>query len=199
MLARSLAPVAVVALMFASAAHAQAPLNLRGKIVALTGDALAITTRDGVAATVKLAPGWGVSSLKKVTAAEIKPGSFIGTTEEDHADGRGRSLEVHIFPPGVKLGEGHYAWDLKPGSNMTNGTVGKVDAVDGGRQLEISYPTGQRKVVVPPDVPIVAIAPGDKTMLVPGALVFIRAVKTPDGSYASNHVTVGDKVSPPPM
>ena len=64
------------------------------------------------------------------------------------ADGSGRSLEVHVFPPGVKIGEGHYAWNLRKGSMMTNGTVGKVTVGPKGRELQISYPTGQRRVVV---------------------------------------------------
>nr|QQZ50609.1 hypothetical protein JKL49_03660 [Phenylobacterium glaciei] len=90
---------------------------------------------------------------KSVTAAQIVPGSFIGTAEMPQKDGTGRSLEVHVFPPGVKMGEGHYGWDLKKGSMMTNGTVGKVVASKSGSAFDVSYSTGVRKIVVPAKTP----------------------------------------------
>lgn len=86
-----------------------------------------------------------------------RPGSFIGTAMPKK-DGTGKSLEVHVFPPGVKMGKGHYGWDLKKGSMMTNGTVGQVVAKKGSRHWEVSYSYGKRKITVPANVPIVQIA-----------------------------------------
>ena len=92
------------------------------------------------AAGVGLTPTWTVAVMKPVAIDAIQPGSFIGTSEMPNKDGTsGKSLEVHVFPPGVKMGEGHYGWDLKPGSMMTNGTVGKVVAgKKGSRELDVS-------------------------------------------------------------
>jgi hypothetical protein len=103
----------------------------------------------GKLVTVGLSGSWTVSVMKPIGIDAIQPGSFIGTAEMPQADGTGRSLEVHIFPPGVKMGEGHYAWDLRPRSMMTNGTVGKVAAGRHGRELDVTYPSGTRHLVVP--------------------------------------------------
>ena len=102
-----------------------------------------ITGRDGKTVNVNLAPNWAVAVLKPIPVDQIQPGSFIGTTEMPQPDGTGLSVEVHVFPPGVKMGEGHYPWDLEPGAMMTNGTVGTVAAVSGGRALDVSYPPGR--------------------------------------------------------
>ena len=95
---------------------AQIPMeNIRGKVKSLDGDKLTVATREGKTAIVTLTKTWGVAVMKPVDLEAIKPGSFIGTTEiEKPGGGGGESLEVHVFPPGVKIGEGHYPWDLKP-------------------------------------------------------------------------------------
>jgi hypothetical protein len=115
------------------------------------------------------------------------------------ADGTGRSLEVHVFPPGVKMGEGHYGWDLKKGSMMTNGTVGKVVAGAHGQELDVSYSTGVRHIVVPPNTPIVQITPGDRAMVKPGVKVFLISIKTPAGALVTNGVAIGEPGKAPPM
>ena len=173
--------------------------HLRGKVTSLTGDALVIQPRHGKPATVKLSADWAVVVMKPVDVSAIQPGSFIGTTEIEKPDGTGHSLEVHVFPPGVKIGEGHYPWDLKPHSMMTNGTVGKVVAGSKGRMLEVAYPGGVRHILVPPNVPIVATAPGDRAMVKRGVSVFMVTAKLPDGAVGANRVLVGLNGAPPPM
>lgn len=195
------------ALMSATVAAAQpappagqpAPQVVRGTITAVEPNALTLTSRAGQPMTIALAPDWSVQVTKPVTVAAIQPGSFIGTSEMPQANGTGRSLEVHVFPPGVKMGEGHYGWDLKKGSMMTNGTVGKVVAGAHGQELEVSYSTGSRHIVVPPKVPIVQITPGERAMVKPGTKVFLIAVKTPNGGLATNGVAVGEAGKAPPM
>ncbi len=142
---RSFLAAAAFSLVVAGAAHAEAPAApafapkiLRGEIVSLAPDKLTLKTREGKLVDVALTRTWSVSLTKAVTAAEILPGSFIGTTNMPESEGVGRSLEVHVFPPGVKMGEGHYGWDLKPGSMMTNGTVGKVMSGAKGRELDVA-------------------------------------------------------------
>ncbi len=172
---------------------------VRGVVTQVKPDALVLKGRDGKPVTVALADKWTAAVLKPIPATAIQPGSFIGTAEIPQADGVGRSLEVHVFPPGVKMGEGHYAWDLKPGSMMTNGTVGKVVASPKGRELDVSYPTGTRHIVVPPRVPIVQITPGDRSLIKPGVSVFMIAVPSPSGGLVANSVSTGENGAPPPM
>ena len=176
-----------------------APNNIRGKVVSLTADKLVVKPKHGARITIKLSPDWAVVVMKPVDVGAIQPGSFIGTTEIETPDGAGRSLEVHVFPPGVKIGEGHYPWDLKPGSMMTNGTVGQVIEGAKGRMLEVAYPGATRHILVPPNVPVVATAPGARSLLAPGVSVFILPGKTPDGALAANRVLVGVNGAAPPM
>ncbi len=188
-----------VAILAGGAAAQGVQDHLRGKIVSLTADSLIVQPRHGKPQAVKLAPDWAVVVMKPVAADAIQPGSFIGTTEIERPDGVGHSLEVHVFPPGVKIGEGHYPWDLKPRSMMTNGTVGKVVAGSKGRMLEVAYPGGVRRILVPPGVPIVATAPGDRAMVKRGVAVFIPTAVGPGGGPTANRVLVGQGGAPPPM
>ena len=134
--------MAVAATLVAGSAHAQAPAApsvVRGVVTAMDAASITVKGDRGAVQKVGLTPNWSVAVMKPVTLDAIKPGSFIGTAEMPKKDGTGRSLEVHVFPPGVKMGEGHYGWDLKKGSMMTNGTVGQVVAgKKGSRQLEVS-------------------------------------------------------------
>jgi hypothetical protein len=174
------------------------PQFIRGTVTAVTPTSINLTSREGRPVTLSLTKDWTVSVTKPVTAAQIVPGSFIGTAEMPQANGVGRSLEVHVFPPGVKLGEGHYGWDLKKGSMMTNGTVGKVVASGSGQAFDVSYSTGVRHIVVPPKTPIVQIVPSDRALIKPGVKVFIAALPTPSGLVA-NSVAVGENGKAPPM
>ena len=177
-----------------------APTIVRGTITKVSANAVIVRARDGALVTVALSPDWSVQVTEPVTLDAIQPGSFIGTAEMPQANGSGRSLEVHVFPPGVKMGEGHYGWDLKKGSMMTNGTVGKIlPGAHHGRELDVSYTTGVRHIVVPANIPIVQITPGTREMAKPGAGVFLVAVKTPAGALATNGLAVGEGGKAPPM
>ena len=175
------------------------PQIVRGVITGMTPTSLNIHSREGASLTIGLSKDWGVQVTKPVTVAAIQSGSFIGTSEMPQANGTGKSLEVHVFPPGVKMGEGHYGWDLKKGSMMTNGTVGKVVAGAHGQELDVSYSTGVRHIVVPPKTPIVQITPGDRTMVKVGTKVFLIAIKTPAGALVTNGLAIGEPGKAPPM
>jgi len=42
-------------------------------------------------------------------------------------DGSLNAVEVHIFPESMRgTGEGHYPWDLRPQSTMTNANVEQI-------------------------------------------------------------------------
>jgi hypothetical protein len=197
------AVLAFAAAAFATAAAAQAPpapTALRGKVASLSGNVLTVRPDKGPPQAVTLAPTWSVSVMKPVAIDAIQPGSFIGTAEMPNKDGTGRSLEVHVFPPGVKMGEGHYAWNLKPGSMMTNGTVGKVVAGKrGSRELDVSYSYGTRHITVPATVPVVQIAGGAREQVKPGVPVFMLVQKGPNGGLTAGSVAIGENGARPPM
>jgi hypothetical protein len=196
--------IAFAALAIAGAASAQtpappAPTVVRGTVTALTDSSMTVKTDKGPQ-TVGLTPSWSVAVMKPVAIDAIKAGSFIGTSEMPNKDGTsGKSLEVHVFPPGVKMGEGHYGWDLKPGSMMTNGTVGEVVAgKKGSRELDVSYSYGKRHITVPANVPVVQIAPGKRDLVKVGTPVFMVVQKTANGMMAGS-VSVGENGAKPPM
>lgn len=195
-----LAGLTALALTIPFAVLAQAPPGVaRGEIVSVINDTLTLKPADGPPVTIALAKDWSVTLLKPVDVDAIQPGSFIGTAEMPQKDGTGRSLEVHVFPPGVKAGEGHYGWDLRKGSMMTNGTVGKVSAVVKGRELDVTYPDGERKITVPKGVPIVLFTNGDRSMIKAGIAAFLIVVKTPDGALTANRIAIGENGAKPPM
>lgn len=192
--------LAAIALLAPLVAVAQAPPGVaRGTIEALNGDTLTLRTDAGQTETIALAKNWNVTVLKPVSVDAIQPGSFIGTAEMPRGRNTGRSLEVHVFPPGVKAGEGHYPWDLRKGSMMTNGTVGKVTASPGGRVLLVTYPHGERRIVVPTGVPVVEFTNGDPSLVRPGIPAFLIVAKTPDGGLASSGIAIGENGAKPPM
>ncbi|MBL8773100.1 MAG: hypothetical protein JNK30_17085 [Phenylobacterium sp.] len=194
--------VAAAVTLAAGASQAQAPAApsvVRGTVTALDAGSMTVKGQKGVT-KVNLAPQWTVAVLKPVTPDAIKPGSFIGTAEMPQKDGTGRSLEVHVFPPGVKMGEGHYGWDLRKGSMMTNGTVGTVVAGrKGTRQLEVSYSYGKRTINVPANVPIVQITPGQRSQVKVGTPVFMVVQKTANGQLMAGSVSIGENGAKPPM
>jgi hypothetical protein len=204
---RSLAIGLAALTLAAGGAFAQAPAPaapptptvVRGTVTAISDTALTVKTDKGPQ-VVNLTPTWSVAMTKPVAIDAIQPGSFIGTTEMPSKDGStGKSLEVHVFPPGVKMGEGHYGWDLKPGSMMTNGTVGTVvNGKKGSRELDVSYSYGKRHITVPANVPVVQIGPGKREMVKVGTPVFLVVQKTPTGMMAGS-VSVGENGAKPPM
>ena len=120
---------------------------------------------------------------------------------------------MHIFPESMRgLGLGDRAWDLKPQSTMTNGTVGSATndrAASGtvggavakteGPTLTIEYQNhAEKKIDLMPDTVIVSYAYGSKDELKPGAQIFIpAATRQSDGSLMTARVNVGRGVAPP--
>jgi hypothetical protein len=194
--------VAAAVTVAAGAAWAQAPAapsTVRGVVTAMDAASLTVKGQKGVT-RVNLAPQWTVAVMKPVTPDAIQPGSFIGTAEMPQKDGTGKSLEVHVFPPGVKMGEGHYGWDLRKGSMMTNGTVGTVLAGrKGSRQLEVSYSYGKRTITVPANVPIVQITGGQRSQVKVGTPVFMVVQRGANGQLTAGSVSIGENGAKPPM
>jgi hypothetical protein len=95
-------------------------------------------------------------------------------------------------------GDGHRAWDLGPNSTMTNGTVGDVVTTN-GRTLTIKYKGGEKKVVVPDDVPIVNLEPGDRSLLAVGTKVVLFAKKGADATLTAGFISAGKNGVTPPM
>lgn len=200
------APALLAGAMFAAApavlaqpAPAATPIGVRGTVTAFAGDTLKVHTRSGQDLEVGLTKDTAVRAVTLSKVDEIKAGSYIGSAAVPQADGSLKALEVHVFPPSMRgSGEGHRAWDLGKNSSMTNGTVGDV-VVTSGRTITVKYPDGEKKIVVPADVPIVSLNKGDRSLLVPGAHGVFFVSKAADGSDVVGRATVGVNGVVPPM
>jgi len=184
-----------------SVAVAQDTVRIRGTIDRVEGPIYVVKLRDGTESKVSLAENALVVAIVKATLADIKQGSFVGTTGMPQPDGSQKATEVHIFPEAMRgTGEGHYPWDLQPQSTMTNANVEQTVAGVDGQVLTLNYKSGEKKIIVTPQTTIVTYVPGDKNELRPGAKIFISAAKKQaDGTLQTPRINYGKDGLTPPM
>lgn len=198
---------AIIALLIAAistVAVAQTPANppvrIRGTVEKFDGQNLTVKARNGETVSIKLADNFMVMGVAKANAADIGSGKFIGTTTVGEREGALVALEVHIFPEAMRgTGEGHYDWDLRPTSKMTNANVANVVNMGKDRVLTVQYKGGEKKVLVPEDAAVVAFTPADRGELKPGAPVFLNSQRQADGTLTAPRVNVGLHGQVPPM
>jgi hypothetical protein len=183
-----------------AAAQQAPPMRIRGTIEAVDGPVLSIKTREGNDVKVRTTDNVAVFGVVKTSLAEIKQGSYIGVTAMPEPDGTQKAVAVHIFPENQRgAAEGFRPWDQRPNSTMTNATVAETVAGTDGQHILVKYKDGEKKVVVPPDTPIVTFVAGDKSEMKPGAKVIIfSTAKKEDGTLEASRVNVGrDGITPP--
>ncbi|HEY0286169.1 MAG TPA: hypothetical protein VGC62_04050 [Pseudomonas sp.] len=189
------------ALMIASPSQAQdaTPTRVRGAITAIEGDVMQVHTKNGEDLQVNLNKDTVVRGVTLGEVSEIKPGSYIGSAAVPLPDGTLKALEIHVFPPELAgTGDGHRAFDLGKDSSMTNGSVGDL-VTSNGRTITVNYKGGQKKIVIPDDVPIVNLVPGDRTLLKPGVKIVMQAQKASDGALSALSISAGENGVAPPM
>ena len=197
----TLGAVSLALAFAASPAWAEGTVRVRGTIEKVEGNAFVIKSREGTELKVVPADNELIVAIVKASTGDIKQGSFVGVTGMPQADGSQRAIEVHIFPEAMRgTGEGHYAWDLRPQSTMTNANVEHaVTAVD-GQTLTLKYKDGEKKIIVPPEATVVTYTTGDKSELKPGTKIFVAAAKKlPDGSLEAPRINYGKDGLTPPM
>ena len=206
-------------------AHAAAPApHVRGTVTSIKGETVEIKTDDGKTDTVMLTDKTRFIAVTKSSLDKIDKDSYIGTATKDVGN-KLIALEVVIFPEAMRgAGDGHYDWDPLPdhtlaggsavSSTMTNGTVssaaaagGKVNstmtngnvatsaAAGGAKQLTVTYKGGEQQILVPPNVPIVMLAPGKRDDMKEGSKVVVTTAK--DNNTASGIAVGLDGVMPP--
>jgi hypothetical protein len=200
-LQRMLAAAGFALVCIALPASAQETVRIRGTIESVDGDVYVIKNRDGAEMKLTMTDKPLFVAIVKATMADIKPGMFVGSTGMTQPDGSQKAIEVHIFPESMRgTGEGHYDWDLKPNTKMTNAnveqTVGGVD----GQMLSVKYKDGEKKLLVTPETAVVTYVVGDKSDLKPGIKIFVGAAKKgADGTWQTPRVTYGKDGLTPPM
>ncbi len=187
--------------MSVALAQSQPPIRVRGIVTAFVGDELQVKSREGQDLKIHMADTTKVNILSPIKLGDIKAGSFVGVTALQNGPGNSlQALEVHLFPEALRgTGEGHYAWDLEPGTSMTNANVDAIVDVNDGKELVLSYKGGSQKIIVPQGVPLVTFIPADKSQLVPGAKVLVITQRGEDGTLKALRISVGKDGMKPPM
>lgn len=183
------------------ASHAQEPTpqRLRGQVTRVDGDVIYLRAPNGVPATVLLAPDATVISVTPAKLSDIQPGRFVGTAARPEPGGRWRTIEVHIFPVGSRLGEGHHPWAPEPGATMTNADVTAAAVKAGNGTMTLTTGGQTYEFDVPKRTPIVAMAPGTRAQIKKGARIAIgRAQPAAGGSYTAKNIEVISAPNYPP-
>ena len=215
---------AVVAAPTLALAAAPAP-HVRGTVASIKGDTVEIKTDDGKTDTVMLTDKTRFIGVTKSSIDKIDKDSYIGTATKDVGN-KLIALEVVIFPEAMRgAGDGHYDWDPLPdhtlagggavastmtngnvsaasaaggkvNSTMTNGNVSTAAAAGGAKQLTVTYKGGEQQILVPPNVPVVLLAPGKRDDMKEGSNVVVTTAK--DSNTAAG-IAVGIDGATPPM
>jgi len=195
-------------------ASSQAAANVQpqfsgGVVNKLEGQTLTVMV-NGAPATFQLTSTTSIMATHKGSLADIKPGSFLGTSNIPSPDGSGASTEVHIFPPGVKLGEGDRPMAPAPSGaaqrmtngtvsaaspaagaqRMTNGSAGNVSTTAQGVQMDVAYQGGSRHIVVSPTTPITVMSSAKPGDLKPGTNVLVGYVPGPGGTKTASFINI---------
>jgi hypothetical protein len=170
------------------------PVRLRGIIEAVDGNVVTVKAAGGVDAKVMLADKAVIIAVVKATLAEIKEGTFLGSAAIPQADGTQKAVEVHIFPEEMRgTGEGHRPYPPVANGTMTNGSASgaTVSGIEGST-ITVKYTGGEKKIIVPPNAPILRYEIGGKADLKPGAhFTVLAATKKPDGTFETSRINVG--------
>jgi len=194
MIQRTLAALSLALICIASpASAADDTVRIRGTIERVEGPVYVVKNRDGAELKLTVTDNPLFVAIAPSTMADIKPGMFVGSAGTMQPDGTQKAIEVHIFPESMRgTGEGHYDWDLKPQTKMTNGNVEQTVAGVDGPLLSVKYKDGEKKLVVTPETVVVTYVPGNKDDLKPGTRIFVAAAKKqPDGTLQTPRITYG--------
>ncbi|WP_185076619.1 DUF5666 domain-containing protein [Pseudomonas frederiksbergensis] len=199
-LIRNASVITLISLFTAGAAQAADAqgMRIRGEITGVSADMLKVHAKNGDNLVINLTKDTQVRAVTLANIEDIKPGSYIGSAAIPQQDGTLKALEVHVFPPELAgSGDGHRPFDLSKDSTMTNGSVGDL-VVSNGRTLTVNYKGGQKKILVPEDVPIVNLAPGDRSLLKVGVKIVTSVTPSADGTLTAQSISAGkDGVTPP--
>ncbi|MBI4193887.1 MAG: hypothetical protein HY526_02285 [Betaproteobacteria bacterium] len=176
--------------------YAQSNVRVRGTITAFDGSTISVKSRDGTDAAIALSEKTVIIATQPIAITEIKPGDFLGVTSSKRDDGTLAAFEIRRFPK--PLNPGHRPFDGRSDQTMTNATVSAMVRSASGRELTLTYEGGAQKIVVPADASISTLVPGDRSYLVPGAIVNLTAVPGAGGKMTALRIQVSrDGVRPP--
>jgi hypothetical protein len=190
---RTLVAASLALICAAFSASAQETVRIRGAIERIEGPVYVVKNRDGAELKLTVTENPLFVAISPSTIADIKQGMFVGSAGTMQPDGIQKAIEVHIFPESMRgTGEGHYDWDLKRGTKMTNANVEQTVAGVEGQMLPVKYKDGEKKLLVTPETVVVTYVMGNKDELKPGTKIFVAAAKKQaDGTVQTPRITYG--------
>ena len=200
-------PAVLACAVLAQGAAAQDIPRIKARILSFDGKNLSITSGTaGQTLTVGLMPATRLMYEEKLDAAALKPGDYLGATLAKNG-GVWEAREIHLLPQALQgAGEGLYPLPAAPEQRIVTGAVsgndGKTISVafrgsvgsdgatctgraprQGGCKGEVSFTRNAK-------APVVAIRPGDKSILVPGKVAAISVVAGPNGQLVTPGLTI---------
>jgi hypothetical protein len=191
-----------------------------GVVQSFDGKTLSIKTTDGAVVAASLAPDARITLSVKKTVADIKPGDFIASGGTRGPDGKIHANEIRIFSAPGGEGQfpmsqpGQTMTNATVKEVMTDATVKQVGG-GGAPVIKLTFHgagapgsanctgraadapggpgtgcIGETEFEVPANVAVVAILPGDASMLKPGAKVSVNVAKAPDGTTSAARITI---------
>lgn len=173
------------------------PTRLTGTVAAVKGDRLTVKAADGRIVRIALAKHASILVVTPAKLSDIKPGRFVGTAAAPDGD-QWRAIEVHIFPKGSHLGEGHRPWPPQPGATMTNADVTAAVVRAGSGRLTLATGGHRYTIEVPRGVPVFAMHRGTRKLVAKGAAVSFYRLKPENGVLTADGVTVSKDPRWPP-
>lgn len=198
-------------LLSVAGASAQSPLlKVSGDVVRVDDENVELRASSGQSVAIKLSERTRMSTRAPLERDALKEGDFIATTAKPQPDGTLLASEVRVFAESLRgTGEGHRPMDAE--NTMTNATIagiskrGGAPAGDAGNvatvadlqsgehslRMTLRYKGGEKVVVVPQNVQIVATDVGNRTMLVPDTHVVAYVARQPDGILLAERLSIG--------
>ena len=204
----ALLALVLVPVVTAPNAFAQGVPRIKATILSFDGQTLNVTTGEGKnvqAMSVGLLPTARIVRQEKRALTDIAAGDYVGATVTTGKDGILHAQEVHIFPEELR-GSSEGVVPAGTGRSMIDATVRGTapgvlsvdyrgaDGADGapctGRAPPSGGCHGSADILVAPGVPVTALMAGDKSLLVPGAVLALSVMAGPDGRPVTPGLTV---------
>lgn len=196
-------------------ASAQNIPRIKARILSFDGKILTVTSGTaGQSLAIGLMPATRLMYEAKAERTSVKPGDYLGATLQKSGKGW-QAEEVHLLPKVLRgAGEGFYPLPSAPEERIATGEVASNDAAtitlsfrgsvgsdgptctgrapgDGGCKGEVTFS-------VPAKTPLIALMPGDKSILVAGKVAAISVVAGPDGHLVTPGLTIEDETGSEP-
>jgi hypothetical protein len=168
------------------------PVGHAGALVAYGDDSVTLKDKEGREVVIAMTHGWTVSRPRSLPATAVKAGDFVATANKPLDERTGQAVELRIMEPGYRPEYGTHMM-AQSGNAMTHGTVSAARQTAAGVELDVDYPGGGRRLIVPADMKITDYELLERDVLKPGTRVSAVVRKGEDGVPRAGRLTLGSQ------